>query len=1485
MLRAHLCPLLIRFLSSPHAPSATARDTATTTTTTTTTTSSSGSFSFPLTLRTTRVVFLLLKQFADLLPLESEVFLTMFVRVVTPADSRDAHGEGGHPAGAIGGNLSGSSPLWMRVLVLEIFRGLCADFTLMSAFYSRYDDNNNNKNNARPPPKPAAGGSTVFSDLMTAFNRLATEKPAALGQGAAVIYGSSLGPVVTPGAGAAPSATAASAAASSSSANLVGSSSQHQPGVIEGVMGMGANLAHVAGNVVGSTVVAGAAAVAGGGSGAHAPLLSVTGARMRLQCIDQLDKAEPPQIPETYIFLLALQCLASIADGFATATLSAHATFSAARKGSESASSSSPPPPMTTLDYDQLARDDADNDDDDENATTTSAHTLVLVRKMAETSWPALLASLSFFMATNLDDDLFADVLEALQNVASVAGVLALQTPRDAFLTSLCKFAVPPAVVAHMASVDSTSSRSNTTSGSLVADSLGLGGGGSGSGGSGVSAPGPVGLSSRNLACVRALVSVAQFLAGSLNAAWFAVFETLQNADFVIRMNAAKGMHRRAPGGSSISQAPPATPPRGASSAGGESMSPQATRNSLIASALPSESDENAIQASIAKLFDVSRSIDDDAFKYFVGALCRLNGEMIGLTMTELGQVVDDGHASPDAQGSSSEADRRRRASGISTIRTLRPGEKSFGISKVGIVSQLNMHRLVYRDASIGWNVVTAHLLYVQHLSGAAHAIRIQASETLDQILVNAPRNLSTASEELQRRVQTLVLEALASQAQPQPRAPSSTDVEIRRMALDTLYRILELNGHTFIAGWERIFTILKTACPPPRHSAPTSGVATPAPVDASFESQTQLSAPESRGSSKIAALVRTSFPSLQLICSDFLSALTIEELRLCISTLSEFGKQSEDVNVALTAGGLLWNVSDHLQVKRKEGDNEVAHSELWMFMLHQLLSLCKDSRQEVRDGAINILFRSVSMYGTSLSKTTWEAVMWDVLFPLLDSLSATIRNGGETQKALSEGNDQMTSQLDGPPIRLVEKQWDDSKTLALTSLGNILVNYLATRIIKTARFDDTWTSFIGHVKQSFVDDRPQVATAAMRALEQVLSAPIDEEDQPRMRGCHEIVWAACDETGRALDQISHQPSVAGSKTFTQANLEAFVRVVRIVYESGYTTFDLSRIYRLLAMLKAALMFTKSPDYRPDVDALTAVQASVLDVVASVDLNVAGVPSAVLSDLAEYTTLAFVAAFDPVLPDGRKSLTRVTYVALTKAAMPRVLDLFQRHKEDVRVYEDGAVEHVFSVSNLDAHGARRSADPVSQAYALPIKLKHDCPPSSRSGTEQPLWKTATVHFLCALRDCVQALDAMGQQISTENYERIWRQIIEAFRGAMLASSDHAPEVPLDERRAEESFDLSFIGEHSAAFLTELRDDIALDSGSGGGRAAQDRSRARSRRAHLQAGSLSPGGLTAVRARSARPARQRRGCVQRSQLSCRRSELCQVVAGNSLRPRL
>jgi hypothetical protein len=631
-----------------------------------------------------------------------------------------------------------------------------------------------------------------------------------------------------------------------------------------------------------------------------------------------------------------------------------------------------------------------------------------------------------------------------------------------------------------------------------------------------------------------------------------------------------------------------------------------------------------------------------------------------------------------------------------------RPGEKSFGISRLDSVAVLNVHRLIYRDADVGWNIVTSHLLLVQHWAAAPTAIRQQACDVLDHILIIAPRNITTGGEELQRRIQTQVLEALASQAESDlrttttPQSQTSTDIGIRRGALETLFKILEVNGHSFVCGWERVFGLLRSACP----SDPDRALSAEEAASVALQA-TQVS------SARTPVLVRASFPSLQLICTDFLGSLNAEELRLCVSTLADYGKQPEDVNVALTvrnihnpdiayrmlvaeggssrgqAGGLLWQVSDHLQARCKQDTSrEAEYRELWMYLLIQLLYLCRDARQEVRDGAIQTLFRTLEIYGSTLDEQAWDRCLWEIVFPLFDWLNLVIgqiksqgvpslpaRNGD-----VDEGDD------------LVPKQWDASKILALSSTASVFTDFFSPKLVHTAKFRETWTNYLGQLRDAFVRDTPTVATAAMECFERLLRSSVKAElpdDDERVKWAWEEAWRVWDDLG---SEVLRRANDSSKDHFSQGNLAAFVRVVNPI--QARLALGLARCRRLLEIIRGALTYARSQDYRTDIDSLSPVQAAVLDTIDAIDLEAdVHLPAAVLSDLAEYTTLAFVAAFDvDTLAYQRRTAptqtVTVTYIALFKAAMPRVLQLYGRFKDRAAVYNDGAVETVLAVGFL-----------------------------------------------------------------------------------------------------------------------------------------------------------------------------------------------------------
>jgi hypothetical protein len=518
-----------------------------------------------------------------------------------------------------------------------------------------------------------------------------------------------------------------------------------------------------------------------------------------------------------------------------------------------------------------------------------------------------------------------------------------------------------------------------------------------------------------------------------------------------------------------------------------------------------------------------------------------------------------------------------------------------FGIARLGSVATLNIQRLVYRPPEVAWNCITSHLLFILRNPAAPQPIRLQAARTLDDVLAIVPRHIASVPNDLQAAVQRRVLDVLAQQIvldSSPPGAASSAGMDLRRMGLETLHQILQASGHTLLVGWETIFEVLGSVCrpavtdPAPPHAPSSSGMGRGLPPPLGYLQEKGYS-----------SLIKIAFQCMTLMC-DALAALSPEHLRLCISTLGQFGQQA-DTNIALTATeSLFWGVSDAIQAKRREAAQEPAYSALWMHLLLEILDLCADARPEVRMGAIQTLFRTLQLYGATLSLETWDECVWKVTFPLLDTLSPYVRQNSLTPPSTPEPKSVVTDTT--PKVAtLPDSSWDESKVVALQSIGSILNDFLVSKIIHLPSFADAWETFVTHIRDAFLLDSRAVSAPALRCLERALkaaaTAAADPADAERLRESlaeiWEKTWTKCDEMGvvivrRAGTVVQQEPADAPYAPFTQESLVAFVDVIKCVRGISRTLdraeWPLARIATLMTILKGKRLSSFTRRYRND---------------------------------------------------------------------------------------------------------------------------------------------------------------------------------------------------------------------------------------------------------------------------------------------------------------
>lgn len=376
--------------------------------------------------------------------------------------------------------------------------------------------------------------------------------------------------------------------------------------------------------------------------------------------------------------------------------------------------------------------------------------------------------------------------------------------------------------------------------------------------------------------------------------------------------------------------------------------------------------------------------------------------------------------------------------------------------------------------------------------------------------------------------------------------------------------------------------------------------------------------------------------------------------------------------------------------MKRRQTTGEEAnvYLGLWMKLLLRLLELCLDRRQEARDGAIQILCRSIELYGGSLDSQAWEDCLWKVVFPLLNNLDeglawvATSLTGSEEKTPM------------GVPLPF--KQWDDSKILAVNSVGSVFSHEISGVISTLSSYDRVVSHLIDYFKKSFLDGRQSVAGAAAKGWERLCAAKWPTADKKsdsdglaekgqQAKYLAETAWKAWLEVGEALRSHSRQG-------ITQQNLESYLKVGVALQNNVHLDSDPDRNRKLLAVLKGVVVYPSSPDTRPDQDVLPSLQSTALAMIDRLDTSSSHLTvSAILEDYAEYTALAYRPTSSPQEPgqDSRKVSHRTTYIALTKHVSPQIIEVYQRHRSEPAIYAE-AVPRVLAVRRMQSGIMRRA---------------------------------------------------------------------------------------------------------------------------------------------------------------------------------------------------
>uniref|UniRef100_A0A8D3A0P8 Protein MON2 homolog n=1 Tax=Scophthalmus maximus TaxID=52904 RepID=A0A8D3A0P8_SCOMX len=309
--------------------------------------------------------------------------------------------------------------------------------------------------------------------------------------------------------------------------------------------------------------------------------------------LEMLDKVEPPSIPEGYAMSVAFSALLDLVRGITSMIereLAAEEEVAAEFREANPDQEWQPQPGKSGQDKFFVS--------------VSGAH--LVWEEMVSACWCGLLAALSLLLDASTDETATENILKAELTMASLCGRLGLVTPRDAFITAICKASLPPHYALTVLSSNAANlsgkaysiqgqsvqiiSPSSESHQQVVAVGQPL-----------TSQPqGTVVLTAKNIQCMRTLLNLAHCHGAVLGTSWQLVLATLQHLVWILGLKPGLG---------------------GALKPGRAVEGPSTVLTTAVMTDLP------VISNILSRLFESSQYLDDVSLHHLINALCSLSLE------------------------------------------------------------------------------------------------------------------------------------------------------------------------------------------------------------------------------------------------------------------------------------------------------------------------------------------------------------------------------------------------------------------------------------------------------------------------------------------------------------------------------------------------------------------------------------------------------------------------------------------------------------------------------------------------------------------------------------------------------------------------------------------------------------------------------------------------------------------------------------------
>ncbi|OQV23124.1 Protein MON2-like protein [Hypsibius exemplaris] len=439
-------------------------------------------------------------------------------------------------------------------------------------------------------------------------------------------------------------------------------------------------------------------------------------------------------------------------------------------------------------------------------------------------------------------------------------------------------------------------------------------------------------------------------------------------------------------------------------------------------------------------------------------------------------------------------------------------------------------------------------------------------------------------------------------------------------------------------------------------------------------------------------ALIRAGFNCVQAVVSDHLTGISFDCVEQCAEAATRYGNQTLELNVSLTAIGLLWNIADHIFKNRHSFDVTQDRLLESMLTLYKHLSqLCLDIRPEVRKSAAQTLFLAIASHGNALDLPTWHRLIVDVCYTLLKCLE---------KYCMTASEERIGDEEDGKVVMhhsrdTAKKQWAETWAMVLPTVTKTVLGNLPV-VVKLKQPQQAWQGILHHIQRGGISGLEEVSMSALKCLDDIiLIGEGREQDKLPLDitvPMWDDVWKACHGVGVGLnDLMRRSPNI---ESLPSQKLITFYTIIyrRLNHQvrNNFTTEMFRKLQDVFPAIMLPVLNRNASKMMACRAEISPLQDSVLQIAESLQLEVLKPRSPsphLITELFNLwlkyarhsTSHAVIARALAMEPEYLIRWWAATFSLFSETAMQRVVELYQQTHAWKLVMDSDTLSNIIQV--------------------------------------------------------------------------------------------------------------------------------------------------------------------------------------------------------------